>query len=91
MVKHTQTIRRQTADELFECVWLFCEIGAKRDKGLNKNMHFIVDLLFGFVAIMLFILFQKTNVEDSAKRKINLPRKCQYFFLNLSVISCGLA
>ena len=26
MVKHTQTI----ADELFECVWPFCEIGAKR-------------------------------------------------------------
>ena len=28
MVKHTQTIRRQIADELFECVWQFCEIGA---------------------------------------------------------------
>ena len=26
--KHTQTIRRQIPDELFECVWLFCEIGA---------------------------------------------------------------
>ena len=23
MVKHTQTIRRQFADELFECVWPF--------------------------------------------------------------------
>ena len=28
MVKHTQTIRRQFADELFECVWPFCDIGA---------------------------------------------------------------
>ena len=28
MVKHTQTIRRQIADELFECVWLFFGIGA---------------------------------------------------------------
>ena len=28
MVKHTQTIRRQIADEFFECVWPFCEIGA---------------------------------------------------------------
>ena len=28
MVKHTQTIRRQFADELFECVWPFCGIGA---------------------------------------------------------------
>ena len=30
MVQHTQTIRRQFVDELFECVWPFCEIGAKR-------------------------------------------------------------
>ena len=29
IVKHTQTIRRQIADELFECVWQFCEIRAK--------------------------------------------------------------
>ena len=32
MVKHTQTIRRQIADELFECVWPFCEIGGKTVK-----------------------------------------------------------
>ena len=35
MVKHIQTIRQQIADELFECVWLFCEIGAKRVKSLS--------------------------------------------------------
>ena len=28
MVKHTQPIRRQFADELFECVSQFCGIGA---------------------------------------------------------------
>ena len=28
MVKQTQTIRRQIADELFECVWPFCRVGA---------------------------------------------------------------
>ena len=28
MVKHTQTICRQFADKLFECVWPFYEIGA---------------------------------------------------------------
>ena len=28
MVKHTQAIRRQFADELFECVWPFYGIGA---------------------------------------------------------------
>ena len=35
MVKHIQTIRRQIANELFECVWPFCEIGAKGDKEMN--------------------------------------------------------
>ena len=35
MAKYTQTIRRQIADELFECVWPFCEIGAQRVKRLN--------------------------------------------------------
>ena len=29
MVKHTQTIRQQIADELFECVRPFYEIGTK--------------------------------------------------------------
>ena len=30
MVKHTQTIRRQFVEELFEFVWPFCEIGTWR-------------------------------------------------------------
>ena len=30
MVKHTQTIRWQIADELLECIWPFCEIGTER-------------------------------------------------------------
>ena len=32
MAKHTQTIRWQFGNELFECVWPFCEIGAQRVK-----------------------------------------------------------
>ena len=32
MVRHTQTVRLQIADELFECVLPFCEIGAERVK-----------------------------------------------------------
>ena len=28
MVKHTQTIRRQFANKMFECVWPFCDICA---------------------------------------------------------------
>ena len=30
MVKHSQTICRLTADELFECVWPFCGVGTYR-------------------------------------------------------------
>ena len=30
MVSHTQTIRRQFADKLFECVWPFCGVGVYR-------------------------------------------------------------
>ena len=37
MVKHTQTIRRQIADELFQCVWPFCEIDASRVKQTAKS------------------------------------------------------
>ena len=32
MVKYTQIICRQFANELFECVWPFCDIGALRVK-----------------------------------------------------------
>ena len=39
MVKHTQTIRWQIADELFECVWPFCEISAKRVKDVASSFH----------------------------------------------------
>ena len=40
MVKYTQTIRREFTDELFECVWPFCEIvthiGVVRKKAKKK-------------------------------------------------------
>ena len=38
MAKHTQTIRRQIADELFECFWPFFEIGAQRVKKTNFSI-----------------------------------------------------
>ena len=34
MAKHTQAIRRQFTDELFECIWPFYGIGA-----LRVNLH----------------------------------------------------
>ena len=38
MFKHTQTIRRQVADVLFEGVWPFCETGAYRVNAKLKYM-----------------------------------------------------
>ena len=35
MLRHTQTIHRQIADELFECVSRFCEIDAYKVKVLK--------------------------------------------------------
>ena len=34
LVKYTQTICRQFADKLFECVWPFCGVGTKGFKVL---------------------------------------------------------
>ena len=48
MVKHTQAICRQIADELFECVWLFCRVDAER---VNKGM--IAILVHVFVALTI--------------------------------------
>ena len=39
VAKHTQTIRRQFADKLFECVWPFCGIGAERVKDEMQLHH----------------------------------------------------
>ena len=38
MVKHTQTIRQEIADELFECVWLICGVGVYKVKDFAKNL-----------------------------------------------------
>ena len=37
MDKQTQTIHRQFADELFECAWPFCGVGAK---GVKEKVNY---------------------------------------------------
>ena len=59
MVKHTQTICRQFADELFDYVWPFCGIGAWRVKNEFKNSadFFNADrnaINFGYIDILFF-------------------------------------
>ena len=44
MVKHTQTIRRQFAHELFECVWPFYGIGAQTFNSSSKKRFFFSNL-----------------------------------------------
>ena len=39
MVKHTQTILRQIADKLSECVWPFYEIGVERVKNETASVR----------------------------------------------------
>ena len=38
MVKRTEKIRRQIADELFKCAWLFCELALKGLSGHIFNV-----------------------------------------------------
>ena len=55
MVKHTQTIRRQTADELFGCVWPFCEAGAYK---VNELSHHIETVQLAGFCIPVTLLIQ---------------------------------
>ena len=50
MAKHTQTIRQQIAEELFECVWPFCEIGAERFNSGSVTLSFTQSKLIALSA-----------------------------------------
>ena len=50
MAKHTQTIRQQIAEELFECVWQFCEIGAERVNSGSVTLSFTQSKLIALSA-----------------------------------------
>ena len=66
MIKHTQTIRRQIADELFECVWPFCEIGSKR---VNVSWFGIHDKFLNFHDWTLFYHEHKEiKINDNRKK-----------------------
>ena len=55
MVKHTQTNRRQIADDLFECVWPFFGIGAER---VTRN-----DLYDSICMTLIRFLYDSTNLN----------------------------
>ena len=71
MVKHTQTIRRQIADELFKCVWPFCEIGARRVKDeLSRNLTTFSKCFGIFLKSQLF--FVKFSAKNTVKSLIEI-------------------
>ena len=75
MFKHTQTIRRQFADEYFECVWPFCGVGIWRVKLLLVkflNLKSIkIKLKFNFVLWRLSALeMNMCNVQDDLEANI---------------------
>ena len=93
MVKHTQTIRRQFASELFECVWPLCDIGIKRVKTsiLNKIFRTIFNKIWNhkslksafawFLTIIVNFIFLEERVRS---RVCFLP--ILRFFYNLKLL-----
>ena len=77
MVKHAQTIRRQRADELFECVWPFCKIGAEGVKShlwrsscvvkFFLRLNFFTGTFKGFMVIIpkVVIFFLDRNTSNN--------------------------
>ena len=71
MFKHTQIIRREIADELLECVWPFCEIGAERIKAgddvnlcVYQNLYFLVSEIYSVYSNIL------NNISLQAFKKL---------------------
>ena len=72
MFKHTQIIRREIADELLECVWPFCEIGAERVKAgddvnllcVYQNLYFLVSEIYSVYSNIL------NNISLQAFKKL---------------------
>ena len=78
MVKHTHTIRRQFADELFENVWPFCElalkgliralrVGTARNKWLKKSWEYKTKQNASVHPVISNLLLLKINNEKKNK------------------------
>ena len=60
MAKHTQTIRWQFADELFDCVWPFFGIDAKRVNNICGKVKANLGLLS---RVVLFVNFDQKKCK----------------------------
>ena len=75
MAKHTQTIRRQIAGELFECVWPFYEIDAWR----VKHCSILTDDEYGTILI-----------GDSVMAKLRRYQNIWNRNFSLHTLNCGI-
>ena len=64
MVKHTQTIRRQFADELFECVWQFVKLSLKSFLGGNVNPPVTTEDLWQRIIWKISLLLEDMNLVN---------------------------
>ena len=66
MVKHTQTIPRQIADELFECVRPFCGIGTKSVNCVHISItcDFNVFIHMKFIILNMKFLYCIQNIQN---------------------------
>ena len=88
MVKQTQTICWQIADELFECVWPFCGIGASRVKEIWGALlyHFITNL-FPFWQVEYVHLAADLRMTKAIKPQILSFLSGFYQFIPHSLVS----
>ena len=85
MVKHTQTIRRQIADELFKCVCPFCEIGAQKVNYKEISDVALIPQPFYHPTLMRYSHWKKTG-SKICRITLKCLKKC---FEDLKVVYLG--
>ena len=69
MAKHTQTIRRLFADELFECVWPFCGLALNGLKAL-LNGYKLADNMVEVYSLQASLLLPSSIHEEYGLKPI---------------------
>ena len=93
IVKHTQTIRRQIADELLECAWTFSGVGGWRDI-INMERSTLSDFTIDFMTVhkkcflrIWFHLLKKSLMENFIFEDIIATSELVLFLLVLQYSS----
>ena len=95
MVKHTQIIRRQFEDKLFECVWPFCGIGACWCSNVSRVKYTFVSKSYflPFCQAELTVKWRYTehafierNQDTERWKRIMFRSSCSQMFFEISVL-----